>query len=206
MIKNRKEAGKKLALKISDITNHDKIIVLAIPKGGVIVGYEIAKQIGAKLDVIFSKKITPPGTPEFAIGAITIDGVIYQGPHWDRFSIEKNFQQEIDLKSQEVQRQIKKFRKNSSYKFENESVILADDGIATGATVLAILKWLNSKKIKRIILAVPVAPLDTINLIEKKVDVLFSLESPKEFSSVGQFYEEFDQVSDDEVLEILGSK
>jgi len=203
LIKNRKEAGKRLADKLAGIVTGKESLILAIPRGGIIVGDEIAKKLRCPLDVIISKKITPPSSPEYAIGAITHDGTIYYSQHWDRFSQEPKFEDEIIKKKLEVKRRLEEYRGSANYKFDNKTVILVDDGIATGATVFVLLKWLSEKKVKRIILAVPVIPLNTYKEMKSLVDVIVTLEIPVEFYAVGQFYKEFDQVSDKEVMTIL---
>ena len=203
IIQNRKVAGQRLAEKIFNILKEEKPIVLAIPRGGVVVGEEIAKKLDCSLDVIISKKITPPSSPEYAIGAITHDGTIYYGQYWNNFSQEPNFDKEISKKKLEVKRRLEEYRGSSNYKFNNKTVILVDDGIATGATVFVLLKWLSEKKVKRIILAVPVIPRNTYEEMKPLVDSIVALEIPVEFYAVGQFYKEFDQVSDKEVMTIL---
>ena len=204
MIKNRSDAGNKLAEKLTDIVKGEELIVLAIPRGGVVVGKEISKKLICPLDVIISKKITPQSFPEYAIGAITHDGTIYRGEHWDRFSQVSKFEDEKNKKKLELKRKLEKYRGNSDYEFGNKTVILVDDGIATGSTVFVLLKWLSKHNVKRIILAVPVIPATTYEEMKPLVDNLVALEIPTEFSAVGQFYEEFDQVSDNEVIKILG--
>ena len=203
LIKNRNDAGKRLADKLAEIVTGKESLILAVPRGGTIVGEEIAKKLGCSLDVIISKKITPPSSPEYAIGAITHDGTIYHSQYWDRFLHEPNFDEEIYKKKLEVKRRLGEYRGSANYKFDNKTVILVDDGIATGATVFVLLKWLSEKKVKRIILAVPVIPLNTYKEMKPLVDCIVTLETPIEFYAVGQFYEEFDQVSDKEVMTIL---
>ena len=205
VLKNRSEAGKKLAEKISRVVNEKNVKILAIPRGGVIIGDEIAKKLKCPLDVIISKKITPPSSPEYAIGAITHDGIIYQTQNWDSFSHEQNFEDEINKKRLEVKRRLEEYRGNANYKFENDIVILVDDGIATGATVFVLLKWLSDQNISRVILAVPVIPMDTFQKMKPMVDSIIALEIPTEFYAVGQFYKEFEQVTDEEVMSILSN-
>jgi len=203
MIKNRSDAGNKLAEILTDIVKDEESVVLAVPRGGIVVGKEISKKIRCPLDIIISKKITPPNSPEYAIGAITHDGTIYRGVYWDRFSQEPKFEEEKNKKILEVKRRLEEYRGNSDYKFENKTIILVDDGIATGSTIFVLLKWLSEHKVKRIILAVPVIPATTYEEMKPLVDTLVALEIPTEFSAVGQFYKEFDQVSDNEVMTIL---
>ncbi len=203
MIKNRSDAGNKLAEKLTDIVKGEESIVLAIPRGGVVVGKEISKKLICPLDVIISKKITPQSFPEYAIGAITHDGTIYRSEHWDRFSQVSKFEDEKNKKKLEVKRRLEKYRGNSDYEFGNKTVILVDDGIATGSTVFVLLKWLSKHNVKRIILAVPVIPATTYEEMKPLVNNLVALEIPTEFSVLSKFYEEFDQVSDNEVIKIL---
>lgn len=205
LIKNRKEAGIKLAEKLNEIVTDEKIMILAIPRGGIVVGEEIAKKLSCSLDVIISKKITPPSSPEYAIGAITHDGTIYQGKNWDRFSLEPNFEDEVNKKRLEVKRRLEKYRGSSDYEFDNKTVILVDDGIATGATVIVLLKWLSNQNIKRLVLAVPVIPMDTFKKMKSMVDSIITLDIPTEFYAIGKFYKEFEQVSDEEVMTILSN-
>lgn len=202
MIDDRIHAAKLLAEKLDFVKSKDSII-LAIPRGGIIVGDEIARILGIPLDVIISKKITPPDYPEYAIGAITYDGTIYRGPYWDQYSSDPRFEEEINKKKAEVARQVQAYRGNIMYELEGKSVILVDDGIATGATVFAILEWLSKKKTKEVILAIPVIPYTTYEMLKKYRIRIVSIEIPTEFSAVAQFYRKFEQVPEQIVLDVL---
>jgi len=202
MIRDRIEAGQLLAEKLLALDIKEPL-VLAVPRGGVIVGHEIANKLRCKLDIIISKKITPPDNPEFGIGAITYDGTLYKGEYWNYYSDNTKFDDEITKKIKEVKRRLEEYRGTTDYEFEKNAVILVDDGIATGSTVFAILDWLFNQKSKKILLAMPVIPASTYRILEKKISSIVTLEIPTEFSAVGQFYEQFDQVSDQEVKEIL---
>ena len=202
MIRDRIEAGQLLAEKLLALDIKEPL-VLAVPRGGVIVGHEIANKLRCKLDIIISKKITPPDNPEFGIGAITYDGTLYKGEYWNYYSDNTKFDDEITKKIKEVKRRLEEYRGTTDYKLEENAVILVDDGIATGSTVFAILDWLFNQKSKKILLAIPVIPASTYRILEKKISPIITLEIPTEFSAVGQFYEQFDQVSDQEVKEIL---
>lgn len=203
MIKNRAEAGQQLAEKLQEIVKGKDVIVLAIPRGGVEVGMKIAKKLGCMLDIIIAKKITPPNYPEYAIGAITHDGTIYYGPHWKEFSQDPNLETEIARKKLEVKKRLKNFRGDDSYKIDGKTVILVDDGIATGSTVYVLLKWLSKQNLESIILATPVIPANTYEEMKSLVNSIVVLEIPSEFHAVGQFYQNFEQVSDEQVIEIL---
>ena len=203
MIKNRTEAGRQLVEKLQERVKGKDVIVLAIPRGGVVVGAEIAKRLGCILDVIIAKKITPPDNPEYAIGAITHDGTIYYGPHWKQYSQDPNFETEITSKKLEVKKRLENFRGDDNYKIDGKTVILVDDGIATGATVFVLLKWLLKQNVEGIILATPVIPANTYEEMKPMVNSIVALQIPSEFHAVGQFYQDFDQVSDEEVIDIL---
>ena len=202
MIKDRVEAGQLLGDNLIKC-NLENPVILAIPRGGVILGHEIAKKLGCKLDVVISKKITPPENPEYAIGAITHDGTLYKSDYWDNYSSDENFADELTRKKQEVKRRLEEYRKTTEYDFEGKTIVLVDDGIATGSTVFAILNWLSKQRTKKVLLAISVIPADTYEAIKPKVSNVVTLEIPTSFSSVGQFYSSFEQVSDDEVKEIL---
>ncbi len=203
MIHDRLHAGKLLAEKLAPIIKDKSCLILAIPRGGVIVGDEIARRLNLPLDIIISKKITPPDYPEYAIGAITYDGVLYYGHEWERYANDPRFEAEINKKKTEVTKQIEAYRGNTNYNFDDKTIILVDDGIATGATVCAILQWLLQKQVKEIILAIPVIPFVTQEIIKQFRIQIIALEAPIDFSSVGQFYRKFDQIPDQIVISIL---
>lgn len=200
---DRLHAGRLLAGKLAPLIKDRECIVLAIPRGGVIVGDEVARILGLPLDVIISKKITPPDYPEYAIGAVTYDDVIYYGDEWGRYSADPRFEQEVEKKKNEVKRQILAYRGNTDYEFENKTVILTDDGIATGSTVCAILKWLSHRKAADVILATPIIPHTTYEILKQFNIRIVAIEIPMEFSSVGHFYRRFDQIPDQIVVNVL---
>ena len=202
-IHDRHHAGKLLAEKLAPIVKGKDCLVLAIPRGGVIVGDEIARTLGIPLDIIISKKITPPDYPEYAIGSITYDGIMYYGHDWERYSDDPRFQEELNKKKAEVARQIQAYRGHTNYDLGDKTILLVDDGIATGATVSVILKWLSQKKTKQVILVTPVIPYTTCEIIKRFGIEIVAIETPLEFSSVGQFYRKFDQVPDQIVQNIV---
>ncbi|RDJ31860.1 MAG: phosphoribosyltransferase [Crenarchaeota archaeon] len=201
MIEDRTVAGKMLAEKLNKIVSNP--IVLAVPRGGVIVGHEIAIKLGCPLDVIIAKKITPPDNPEYAIGAIVHDGTLYKGPNWEYYSSTNDFAKEIENKKIEVIRRLEIYRGNADYALDKKTVILVDDGIATGATIFAILNWLKKMRPREIILAIPVIPQSTFEVLQNHTQRIIFLEKPVDFVAVGQFFNNFEQVSDNEVKIIL---
>lgn len=215
---DRKEAGLLLADKLklyiknafSSEVKKESFIVMAIPRGGVILGDIVASELNVDLDIIICKKIGAENNPELAIGAVMADGsYIINEDIVNRINISLGyFSKQVELQKNEIERRLMEFRGNKEYhnKLKDKTIILIDDGIATGATILAAVKWLKEKHFsKKLIVAVPVAPLessilDKLNQIADKVIVIFS---PYDFAAVGQFYEHFDQVSDKEVKEIM---
>ena len=215
---DRRDAGKYLAEKIKHyIKNNfnseaktDFFIVMAIPRGGVIIGDIIASELNMDMDIIISKKIGAENNPELAIGAIMADGsYILNEDIVNRINISDEYiHTQIEIQKKEIERRLIEFKGKKEYhnNLKDKVIILVDDGIATGATILAAVKWIKEKQhCNRLIVAVPVAPaesniLDKLNKIADKVIVIFT---PYDFAAVGQFYEHFDQVSDKEVKEIM---
>ncbi len=213
MFQNREEAGNLLSQKLNFCKNSKDTIILAIPRGGVVVGRQIAKILNLPLSLVVIKKLGAPKNPELAIGAIAPDGVKYID--WklvERLEIEEEYlDHEIKDKSEEVKEKIKKFKiRNPKSEIRNKKkIILTDDGIATGATTLAAIKYIKHLYPKpytlnpKIILAVPVIAKDTFDRLKSEVDKIVALEVPGSFKAVGQFYKEFEQIIDEEVIKLL---
>ena len=207
--KDRRDAAVVLAAKLKEIYGKqflkEKLLILAIPRGGVVTGDEIAARLGADLDVVVSKKIGAPDNPELAIGAVMHDGSFF--PNTDIIEAlgvgEDYIKQQISEKMKEIERRLGRFRGGREYRLEGKTVILVDDGIATGATVFAAINWLKEQKLKRLIVAMPVGPADTIQRLKQIVRDVVVLRAPVVFMAVGAFYEDFQQVSDDEVVAIM---
>lgn len=205
MFKDRVDAAKKLAKKLNTL-NIQEPAILAIPRGGVVTGDVIAKELGSKLDIIVSRKVGAPNNPELAIGAVMHDGSFF--PNTDIISAlnvpKKYIEQEIATELKEIERRLNKFRGGKDYDLTGKTVILVDDGIATGATMFAAIEWVRLQKPKRLIVAIPVGPSDTIERLSKVAEVVV-LDAPVFFSAVGEFYEVFEQVEDYRVMEIMSS-
>ncbi|MFH0897671.1 MAG: phosphoribosyltransferase [Candidatus Bathyarchaeota archaeon] len=203
--KNREEAAKNLAKELSEYRGKN-IVVLAIPRGGVVLGYEVAKELDASLDVIVPRKIGAPGNPELAIGAVTEDGTtILNQPLVSQLGIPKEYiEMEKEEQIKEIKRRIKTYRGDAEPpSLEGKTVILVDDGIATGATVKAAINSIRKKRPSSIVIATPVSAPDTAGELRKEADKLVCLVVFEPFFAIGQFYENFDQVSDEEVIRLL---
>ena len=210
MFKNREEAGKKLGEKILEVIKADQIegekIVLGIPRGGVVTGKEIANKLKASLDIIITKKIGAPGNSELAIGAIGPSGEeVIDEQLAERVGADEEYiQKQKKIIEKEIERRERELRGDRSpLDLKDKVVILTDDGVATGATMLAAIEVLRQYHPKKIIVAVPVIARDTLGKIEKQADAVVYLKAPLMFFAVGQFYQDFPQTSDEEVKKLL---
>jgi len=205
IFENRAEAGRKLAEKLNYFKETKEAVVLAIPRGGVALGFEIAKRLSLPLDIIVVRKIGAPGNPEFAVGAIDQSGRILKNP--DVTIPEHYFEAEGKKEKQEIERRIREYKGMlAEPNLKNKTVILVDDGVATGLTTLKAIDFIRSKSPKEIVLAVPVISPDTIKQLTRKVESLIYLIAPSNFLAVGQFFIDFPQVSDEEVKRIMSRK
>jgi predicted phosphoribosyltransferase len=205
LFSDRVEAGKHLAAALKGVVGNDAL-VLAIPRGGVVVGYEIAKALGLKLDVIIPRKIGAPGNPELAIGAVAEDGTTILDEKLVRLlDVSKEYiAEESERQRMEISRRMKLYRGKASYpSLKNREVIIVDDGIATGSTMKAALSSIRRREAKKIVVAVPVGPESTIEELEKEADKVVCLLTPEPFYAIGQFYSMFDQTSYEEVNSLL---
>ena len=203
---NRTEAGQQLALRLRKYANRDDVIVLGAPRGGVPVAFEVATQLRVPLDVLVLRKLGVPGREEFAFGAIASGGVRIV----DRDTVEGLGITGLDIErvtraeKQELERRERAYRGGRPPLDVNGLiVILVDDGIATGSSMRAAIRALRQMKPSRIVIAVPVAPASTCNRLQFEADELVCLEMPEPFYGVGQFYDDFSQVSDEEVKDLL---
>ncbi len=202
---DRRQAGELLAEHLWEYSSRDDVLVLAIPRGGVLVGAEIAKKLKVALDVIVTKKIGAPDNSELAIGAVAEDGEpIFAQDLLQRLRIETTYLNTATAEVHEkIREQIQTFRHGRELKVADMVVIVTDDGVATGSTVEAALHWLRSKNSREIILAIPTGARDSMVELEKLSDKTICLDQPRWFAAVGQFYREFSQVSNKEVQQLL---
>lgn len=205
MFDNREQAGELLSAKLKEHRGKEAV-VLGIPRGGVVVAKTITDMLQLPLDIVIVKKIGAPNNPELAIGAVGPANVVY----WDdrlcrQLAIGKSEKLEVRSKKLEELREREKLLrgKRKMVTIKDKTVILVDDGVATGATAMAAAKFIKKMKAKKIILATPVIAKDTLSYIKRYFDEVVFLESPEEFHAVGQFYQEFNQITDDEVRKLL---
>jgi putative phosphoribosyl transferase len=203
IFKNRQEAGQKLAEALKDYKNERGTIVLALPRGGVVIGFEIAKALGLPLDIIVSRKIGAPENPEYALGALAETGEVILNEEETKYLNQDWLKKEIEKEKQEAQRRLNLYRPGSPLKIKNKTVILVDDGLATGYTLEAAVASIKVRQPKEIIVAIPHGARDSIERIKKKVDKVICLYSPLVYWAVGAHYQEFPQVSDQEVIKLL---
>lgn len=207
MFHDRKDAARRLAAKLRERELHNPL-VLAIPRGGVVTGAVLAQELGAELDIVLSRKLRAPEQPEFAIGAISEDGQIYLNPHASGLlgPSDDYLDQERRHQLAEIARRKKLFREvRPEASIAGRSVIVTDDGIATGSTMIAALQIVRTQKPHELIVAVPVAPPDRLEEVRHWCDDVVCLHSPESFWAIGQFYADFSQVEDAEVVELLRS-
>ncbi len=202
---NRVEAGRRLAKTLLHFRGQD-VVVLGIPRGGVVVANEVAKELGARLDVVVTRKIEAPGEPEFALGAVTQEGDVLM----DRQAAESlgaspdYLDDQIRKKRKEVRERMERLRGEVPYpELKGKVVIIVDDGIATGSSVQAAVMSVKRRKPKEIVVAVPVAPMDAIEALKEDGTKVICLETPGPFLAIGEFYADFNQVEDMEVKRIL---
>ena len=205
---NRQDAGQKLAAKLLDYRDKQPV-VLGIPRGGVVVAAEVARELDAPLDLIIPRKVGAPGNRELAVGAVAPDGTVI----YDERALSMMGLRQTDLQD-EVAHQIKEIeRRTISYRGSREplslrgkTVIVVDDGIATGLTAKAALRSVRNQEPKFLILAVPVTTMEAAVELRKDIDELVCLLVPEVFYAVGQFYEDFSQTTDEEVTTLLNAR
>ena len=212
--RDRVEAGNHLAKVLEPVIETQTkdsiqrdILVVAIPRGGVIVGDIIASNLGTKLDIVVSRKIGSPDNPEFAIGAVMPDGNYFLKDVVDSFNISREYvEQEARDQLKEIHRRLISYRGTIDYdkEFADKIVVLVDDGIATGATLMASAQWIKSSfNCRRLVIAVPVAPPSILNDLKYFADNVIVPFTPDPFMAIGRFYRIFDQVSDEQVKKIM---
>jgi putative phosphoribosyl transferase len=201
---DRIDAGERLAKGLAHLAGSE-CVVLAIPRGGVIVGEVIARELGAPLDVVVPRKIGAPGNPELAIGAVA-PGIRVLDPRMVRALgvTDRYLEREIAEQEAEIERRQNAYRGGRPPQpVEGRVAIVVDDGVATGSTAVAALRWARARGADRVVLAVPVAPPQSLERLRAEADEVVVLETPQPFLAVGEWYRDFDQTTDEQVVSAL---
>jgi putative phosphoribosyl transferase len=203
---DRRDAGRRLAAKLSKYANRPDVVVLALPRGGVPVGYEVARALNVPLDIFLVRKLGFPDQEELAMGAIASGGVrIFNRGLLSRMHVpEDMIQATVAREERELQRRERLYRGDRPpLNLKGKTVILVDDGLATGASMRAAAAALRQQEPARIVVAVPVAARETCDEFRDLIDEIVCGETPEPFLAVGYWYEQFDQTDDDEVRSLL---
>ncbi len=209
LFENRSQAGKLLAEKLKKYKNDRNVIVLGLPRGGVVLAFEVASTLSIPLDITCPRKIGAPSNPEFAIGAVTESGeaaldertIVALGISPDYLH------KQIEKETKESKRRLELYRQGrQKIPLQGKVVILVDDGLATGATMKAAIQSVRAEDVEKVVVAVPVSPTETFAEIEERAEEVICLATPSDFYAVGQFYEDFSATEDEEVIRLLSLK
>ncbi|HWQ49892.1 MAG TPA: phosphoribosyltransferase [Methanosarcina sp.] len=206
LFKDRVDAGKKLAKELSKYANRSDVLILALPRGGVPVAFEVAKELNVKMDVFIVRKLGVPGNEELAMGAISSDNIRVLNEDVVRsFQIpERVINMVVENELKELERRERAYRGDRPKpEISGSTVILIDDGLATGATMRAATSALKTKNPAKIVVAVPTGAPDTCELFAREVDEVICIATPEPFYGVGAWYGNFSQTTDEEVCELL---
>jgi predicted phosphoribosyltransferase len=204
---DRREAGRLLAKVLPPSVHDEKVVILALPRGGVPVAAEVARELGQPFDVLIVRKLGLPGHPECAMGAIAGGGIkVLDEELIARQQLtEDQVASVVRRETSELARREERYRTGGTPpEVSGRTVIVVDDGIATGATVSAAVELLHSRNAGRIIVAAPVAPMDTVDRLRREADEVVVLQTPEPFGAVGRWYRDFSETSDEEVVGLLG--
>jgi putative phosphoribosyl transferase len=204
--RNRSDAGRQLAAKLNAFANRHDVVVLALPRGGVPVAFEVARALNAPLDTFLVRKLGVPGHPELAMGAIATGGVrVLSEDIIEQLGIPRTAVEQVAVRERlELDRRDRLYHGDRRLPLlRDRTVILVDDGLATGATMEAAIVAVKQYQPARVIVAAPVGAIDTCQRLKTLADDVICASTPEPFQAVGLWYEQFDQTSDDEVIELL---
>jgi putative phosphoribosyl transferase len=204
IFRDRRDAGERLAQALSNLGG-EEVVVLAIPRGGVVVADAVARALGAPLDVVIPRKIGAPGNPELGLGAVAPGVRVLDDRLIAELRVPPDYlEQEIAAQEREIERRQQAYRGGRPpVEIRDKVAVVVDDGVATGGTAIAAARWARRQGAMRVVLAVPVAPALAVRTLAREVDELVVLATPDPFYAVGQWYSDFTQVTDDEVVELL---
>lgn len=205
MFDDREHAARQLGKHLEKFREEDPI-VLGIARGGVETAYYVADELGCKFDVLIARKLGLPAQPEAAFGALAEDGSLYLHPRANRVLSKHDIETVIDRETREIDRRKQTYRNgNNIPKLKGRTVILVDDGIATGATLFAAIEMCRHQQVNKLIVAAPVSGADTEAELQSKADEVVILETPHNYRAVSMAYNSFENLSDDDVLGFLSS-
>lgn len=196
---NREDAGKQLAQKLLPFKNTKNTIVIAIPRGGLVIGAELAAALNLPLDVCFTKKIGHPHNPEYAIGVVSLE---------ETYIEEEVSQEYLDQEISRIRGSLKEKKERYSqglppFDVAGKTIIITDDGVATGKTLLLTIRLIRKMGAKKIIIAIPVGPREALSLFQKEADETIFLTTPPNFFAISEFYKDFGQIEDSEAIQLL---
>lgn len=207
LFQNREEAGLQLAKKLLRYRNNTNVIVLALPRGGVVIGHELARELHLPLDILVTRKIGHPWNPEYALCAVDAHGALLCDESERKLVSEEWLKDEIERQRKEAERRMSAYRGgNPLPDVKDKVVLIVDDGIATGLSMRLAVKSVKTQKPARVIVAVPVASPESLRELERDADEVMTLLPPEEFmGAVGAHYQDFEQVEDQTVVRLLRS-
>lgn len=208
MFQNRTDAGERLGKRLAE-DGIEVDIVLGIPRGALPVARPVADALNASLDIVVASKLSAPGNPELAIGAVAGDGTLWLNDDLvDRLGVSDDFiESERDIEAENAHRKAERYRDDGRLpELRGKRVVIVDDGVATGATAMACLRQVQEAGATHIVLAVPVGSPESLSLLEAEADEVIALQTPQAFRTVGQYYRDFGQVSDEEAMAYLDNE
>jgi predicted phosphoribosyltransferase len=206
LYRDRHDAGEKLADALEDLRGTPNLLVLALPRGGVPVAEAVARRLGAPLDAFVVRKIGYPGHEEFAMGAVASGGIVLVNPAVAGQLSEETFRGALERAVRELNERERSYRGvRPPAQIEGRTIVLVDDGLATGATMRAAVEAIRRRRPERIIVAVPIASPEACEALAREVDRVVCAATPEPFHAVGLWYEDFSPTTDDEVRHILAS-
>jgi predicted phosphoribosyltransferase len=208
MFEDRLEAGQALASALDAYRNAPDAVVLALPRGGVVVGFAVSRALGLPLDVIITRKLRAPENPEYALGALTETGDRFVNPDVDGLVVDswgkEYLEQETAWQRSEIERRKELYRNGAGLgDLAGQTVLLVDDGVATGSTLIAAVRGVRAQNPNRIVVGIPVGSRQAIESLSREADEVVAVSVPSRFFAVGEHYRYFPQVSDDEVVRYL---
>lgn len=206
LFEDRAEAGAHLSARLADFEDKKDTVVLGLPRGGVVVAATVAKALNLPLEVLIARKIGAPGDPEFAIGAVGEGGEVVLAPDAARRAAEGDIARAVERELREAKRRVRRFRGRRKLDLRGKTVILVDDGVATGHTMAAAIRHARALAAREVVVAAPVIAAREMERLASEADRVVCVEAPDRFGAVGGFYAEFPQIEDEEVADLLRGK